>query len=180
MGDGERINFWKDQQCGNPFTNVLNIPSSISHLLSEMILDFIQDFQWKVPQVVSIAFPLIISLAQQVIIPLERKKDKLVWINSSKGDLTLKDAYLHKSPIGQNVHQAKVIWSPDVPPSKSMNVWRLLHNKLPTDDNLSIRGCSFPSMCSCCSRHSETSLHLFFKCTFEFRLKIVVLVCLYY
>jgi len=69
-----------------------------------MILDFIQDFQWKVPQVVSIAFPLIISLAQQVIIPLERKKDKLVWINSSKGDLTLKDAYLHKSPIGQNVH----------------------------------------------------------------------------
>ena len=123
LGNGESISFWKDQWCGNSLNNVLNIPNSISMHLAARVSDFIHNFQWKIPQAVSIVFPNISSLVNQVIIPVERKKDKLVWINSSKGDLTLKDAYLHKSPIGQNNHWAKIVWSPDIPPFKSLTVW---------------------------------------------------------
>jgi hypothetical protein len=102
--------------------------------------------------------------------PFGKKPDKLIWLNSSKGDFTFKDAYLHKAPSGQNIHWAKTIWSPDIPPSKSLTVWRLMHNKLPTDDNLSLRGCFLPSICNCCSNHAETSYHLFFECTYASRL----------
>jgi len=124
--------------------------------------EFLQWFLWF--------FPSINSIVQQVTIPLQRKPDKLIWIHSSKGDLSLKDAYLHKAPSGQNIHWEKSIWSPDIPPSKSLTVWKLMHNKLPTDDNLSLRGCDFPSMCSCCFSTVETSAHLFFECLFALRL----------
>ncbi|PNX79987.1 GDSL esterase/lipase, partial [Trifolium pratense] len=38
----------------------------------------------------------------------------------------------------QELDWAKVIWSLDIPPSKSLLVWRLMHNKMPTDDNIKI------------------------------------------
>ncbi|XP_058776615.1 uncharacterized protein LOC131650935 [Vicia villosa] len=47
-----------------------------------------------------------------------------------------------------------------------MIVWRYIHNKLPTNDNLKIRGLSFPSLCSLCLSHCENSTHLFFECKF--------------
>lgn len=39
-------------------------------------------------------------------------------------------------------------------------------NKLPTDDILTTRGCSLPSMCSLCGKFSESSFHLFFECMY--------------
>lgn len=49
---------------------------------------------------------------------------------------------------------------PPFPPSKSLLVWRSSHNKLPTDDNLSTRGCYLPSMCSLCNSSTKTTYHL--------------------
>jgi hypothetical protein len=44
------------------------------------------------------------------------------------------------------LHWAKNIWSIDIPPSKSLVSWRLIHDKLPIDDNLRVRGCLLPSV----------------------------------
>ena len=77
---------------------------------------------------------------------------------------------MFKQGIGQNFHWAKSIWSPEIPPSKSLVVWRLMHNKLPSDENLLFRGCYFPSMCSVCKSCSETTYHLFFECAFALNL----------
>lgn len=79
----------------------------------------------------------------------------------ANGDLSLKDAYSLKSPVGQNTHWSKFIWSRDIPPSKSLLSWRLMHGRIPTDDNLQIRGCNVPSICSNCFKEVETSFHLF-------------------
>jgi len=49
LGDGESISFWKDQWCGYPLNNVLNIPNSISMHLAARVSDFIHNFQWKIP-----------------------------------------------------------------------------------------------------------------------------------
>jgi hypothetical protein len=53
-----------------------------------------------------------------------------------------------------------------VPSSNSFVVWRCLHNKMPTDDNLLRRGCIIVSVCVLCMRSDETTRHLFITCPF--------------
>jgi len=70
----------------------------------------------------------------------------------------------------QDLHWAKNIWCFDIPPSNSMFMWRLMHENIPTDENLMQRGCYIPSRCSLCLMNSETSFHLFFQCPFVVRI----------
>jgi ribonuclease HI len=70
----------------------------------------------------------------------------------------------------QDLHWAKLIWNPAIPPSKSLLVWILMHQKVPTNENLISRGCVIPSMCNFCNAHSESSFHIFFECAFAVRL----------
>ncbi|CAJ2637539.1 unnamed protein product [Trifolium pratense] len=101
---------------------------------------------------------------------MEPSQDRLLWKHTDTGDLQLKEAYHFKMQQFQDLNWAKYIWSCDIPPSKSILVWRLMHEKVPTDENLMIRGCSIPSMCNLCNRHVESSFHIFFECDYAINL----------
>jgi hypothetical protein len=105
-------------------------------------------------------------IIHKVVIPLEPTLDQMLWIHTDSGNLQLRDAYFFKSQQFQDLHWAKVIWSPDIPPSKYLFVWRLMHDKVPTDEHLLKRGCHLPSMCNLCCKKSESSFHIFFQCEF--------------
>jgi len=62
------------------------------------------------------------------------------------------------------------IWSPYIPPSKSLLAWRFMHDKVPVDEKLRERGLSIPSMCSNCRQHEESSFYLVFTCSFATQL----------
>jgi ribonuclease HI len=115
-------------------------------------------------------FPTLKQLVEQVTLPTEHKPDKLVWVNSTSGDLTLKEAYLFKDNPTQKLHWAKTIWCSDIPPSKSFIAWRIMQDKMPTDEKLMERGCNIPSMCNLCCNNAETSFHLFFECPYVVRI----------
>ncbi|MCH82427.1 ribonuclease H protein, partial [Trifolium medium] len=117
------------------------------------------------PEVVAL-FPNLMQFVEQVSIPVEHRHDSLAWRSSDSGELSLRQAFDFKAHQGPQLHWAKTIWSKDIPPSKSLVAWRLMHDKLPTDENLLLRGCSLPSMCSLCRKHGESSFHLFFQCPF--------------
>jgi len=80
--------------------------------------------------------------------------------------LTLKDAYEYKRHHPPKTLWAKSIWSKDIPPAKSLLAWRIMHDKVPTDDNLMSRGSLIPSMCSLCLSNNESTFHLFFQCPY--------------
>lgn len=145
---------------------MFNLPISISHNLQATVADFIIDGNWCIPLCVQDSFPGINLLVQQVSIPVGEVEDKIVWKNSANGELSFKDAYLFKSPNAQNVKWSKFIWNKDIPPTKSLICWRLMHQRLPTDENLMIRGCSLASICSNCNMEAENSFHVFFECLF--------------
>jgi hypothetical protein len=162
LGTGEDINFWNDSWCGIPLSEHFNIPHHISSVLTSKVSDYIHNGQWNIPIQFTQAFNNINNIIQQVIIPVEPSHDKLLWNHSDSCDLQFKEAYNFKMQQFQELHWAKTIWSLDIQPSKSLLVWRLMHNKIPTDENLMLRGCAIPSICSLCSKKVESSFHLFF------------------
>jgi len=170
IGLGENINFWLDNWCGDSIANHLNFPQHLQSNLTAMVSDFIDNFQWRFPRGFSLIFPSITQPVSQVSLLVEDWQDKLAWKHNNTGELSFKDSFLFKYGVGQNVHWAKYVWSPDIPPSKSFFVRRMLHNRAPTDENLMLRGSSLPSMCSSCNSQAESSPHLFFDCPFAIQL----------
>ena len=53
-----------------------------------------------------------------------------------------------------------------IPPSYSFILWRIMHGKMPTDENLHRRGCVIVSICNLCLKTDESSDHLFLRCSF--------------
>ncbi|CAI8591745.1 unnamed protein product [Vicia faba] len=62
--------------------------------------------------------------------------DQRIWHNSNPDTLSLKESYFFKNRITDRLSWANHILSVDTPPSKLLVVWRLMHDKLPTDDQL--------------------------------------------
>lgn len=109
-------------------------------------------------------YPAVTQLIHKVSIPRIDQKHQLRWRHTSTGDLLMKEAYEFKNQQLQTLHWVKCIWSKDIPPARSLFAWRFMHNKVPTDENLMLRDCNIPSLCSICFKSSETSFHLFFEC----------------
>jgi ribonuclease HI len=166
LGDGANINFWIDSWCGDSIASLLHIPESLQVGLKATVKDFIVEGRWHFPNELLQLFPNLLQLVSHSVIPLEPKPDMLIWKSSSSGDLSFKEAYLFYVEPGNQLSWAKTIWSIDIPPTKSLLVWRLMHGKIPSDENLMIRGCNLASQCSLCCKQSESSWHLFFECDF--------------
>ncbi|CAJ2671835.1 unnamed protein product [Trifolium pratense] len=178
VGSGRSIDLWTDSWCGNALAETLNIHPNVLIWLPRKVSDIIQNQQWHIPPYLANLFPTLTSLVQQVVLPFEPLPDVLVWSGNDKGLLTLKDAYNFKRNHFPVLSWAKVIWCNDVPPSRSLLVWRIMLDKLSTDDKLMDRGFCLPSMCSLCKIHTETLFHLFFECEFAFGLRRWLATCL--
>jgi hypothetical protein len=166
IGNGEKINFWNDNWCGTPLSDLYNIPAQTRPLLTSTVSDYLVGGHWSLPSQLTQVFNNLTYVVNQVSIPLEPDQDHLIWKLSDSGDLSLKAAHLFKMQNCHDVHWAKLIWNTAIPPSKSLLVWRLMYDKIPTDENLLIRGCYLPSMCSICKTQVETTFHIFFECGF--------------
>jgi hypothetical protein len=166
LGIGNKINFWLDSWCGKPVATTLQIPNAIHGTLKNKVQEFIVNYQWSIPPKLLNAYPQLIQHVQSITIPLDLQEDRLLWNSSNCGIVSLKDAYQFIAPPDQNLPWTKNVWCKDIPPSKSLFIWRLFHDKVPTDDNLLSSGCSLASVCSLCFNHIETTSHLFFECTY--------------
>lgn len=164
IGDGQLIIFWNDNWGGQSLATTLNLNSYLVAHLEAKVSDFIEDFQWKIPIFLQSTFPVTMQLISQVTIPKIHMEDTLCWNHIASGILSLKDVFLFKSSHGQKLHWRKTFWSPDIPPSKSMLVWRILHDRMPTNENLIKRGSTLASVCSTCLKTSETTDHISFHC----------------
>ncbi|XP_058746190.1 uncharacterized protein LOC131619065 [Vicia villosa] len=83
--------------------------------------------------------------------------------NVENSYLSLKQAYDFITKPASIDLWSNFPWDKDTAPTHSMLVWRLIHNRIPTDENLQLCGIQFPSTCSLCQAVTETSTHLFFE-----------------
>jgi hypothetical protein len=171
LGNGRDILFWTDRWCDEvSIADILLIPNSMQRNLQAKVADFIQGKHWFIPVEIDLMFPLVKQLVNKIHIPLEDKPDSLIWSLIDSGALSFKEAFHFKCLLSPQLHWAKIIWSNDIPPSKSVIAWRLMHDKMPTDVSLIKRGCYLPSVCSLCMNCQESTFHLFFDCPYAMQI----------
>ncbi|GAU10707.1 hypothetical protein TSUD_424710, partial [Trifolium subterraneum] len=145
VGLGYSIKLWTDTWCGNALVDTLNIPQNVLIWLPQRVSDIIQNQQWYIPPYLDNNFPTLKIMVQQVTLPMEPLSDILVWNGATNGLLSLKEAYEFKRQRFAILPWAKALWCKDIPPSRSLHAWRVMLDKVPTDDKLTERGCNLPS-----------------------------------
>jgi hypothetical protein len=108
---------------------------------------------------------------------LNSNSDLWLWKPDSDGDFTVKSTYslLFREVYLEVEYEDNVkrvfrhLWRSPAPSKLIAFSWQLIHNRIPTRDNLARRGIirgADPRVCVLCSNSMETSSHLFLHCHF--------------
>ena len=170
IGDGTSINIWEDPWV--PWIQGF-IPTPRNELVSQepMFVNQLIDSDlhcWK-PNLVRELFET--TSAQAILsmpLPLRPSLDKLIWIPNSKGEFSVKSAYLTTraltpTPPVSGINWVK-LWNLNVLERIKILLWKIEVNALPTRENLMQRFQIEDSSCICCKQEVETVSHLFLRC----------------
>jgi hypothetical protein len=91
---GGGIDFWTDEWCDPPHCDSLQIPPTLSCLLTSKVSDFTMNHSWPIPDIVTQRFPAITNLVQHVTIPIYGDKDQTglevweLWKSNLQGSIS--------------------------------------------------------------------------------------------
>ena len=170
VGNGRSINFWTNNWLERPIADQWGIPHSLLQPINMKVADCIVDSNWSIPDYVWNRDADLAVKILKVTLPANDIPDKLIWKNALDGNLTHKLAYAFMIGAGPKVSWDKILWNSYIPPSRAFITWRVLHNKLPTDDNLRKRGCYIVSICCFCMNYVESTHHILFDCPVTYKL----------
>jgi len=156
VGIGENIYFWTDNWLGEPLVDLLQIDPLFCADFIGSDADVIVDKGWDIPAEV-LAAPGVAARLGSIVLPRTHLPDSLVWPHSANGKLTAKLASTFLMPVDTIIPWASMIWKTCIAPSHSFIFWRLIHGKMPTDENICTRGCIIVSVCSFWLKTDETS-----------------------
>lgn len=103
-------------------------------------------------------------------------EDKLIWALTEGDKFMVKSAYylalnrkLELKGNGSNSEQVnskwKILWQLTVPPKVKIFLWRLIHNSLPTKENLFHRRVVDNPLCLLCNQEPESMVHTVWNCS---------------
>ncbi|KAL6146659.1 hypothetical protein ACLB2K_057337 [Fragaria x ananassa] len=167
VGNGKSIDFWHANWLHGSVVENLGIEQQLAKLLNAKVSDFIKDGTWYCPSNLNTNLATLWSEILSIRLPYSDVEDKLVWLDSSDGLLSLSMAYEVKRSKQTIVPWDRWVWRQCFRPRNSITLWKFLHGKLLTDDLLLQRGFHFASRCSLCHASAETAHHLFFECSFS-------------
>lgn len=134
---------------------LLSIPISVQYSLKATVNDFIKDRKWIFPAIICSKFPDVSTAIHSITIPQSEATNHLVWIATESSLLSFKDAYHFIYPKANSQHWCKAIWTSFYSTLYVFSpflLWRLLHNKVPTNEKFQIRGSNIVSRCDLCKK----------------------------
>ena len=176
LGDGRRINFWKDDWCGeealcNRFPNLFNMASNKEAKVAEIWDSSEGDGCWS-PTFLRPLNDWELQEMTRFLQFLHGIKfqplgvDKLSLKNVNDKGFSVKSMYkgLDVSPALDFPH--RLVWNPVVPPKMGVFAWEAAWGKVLTLDQLKRRGMEFANRCFMCEEEEETIDHLLIHCNF--------------
>jgi len=85
-------------------------------------------------------------------ISLTAWEDTPNWMLEDFGSVTQKAANKFSKDSNPTCQWGKLIWTSSIPPVKTLVLWKVLHQRLPVDKDIQIRGLSLCFMCSLCKK----------------------------
>ncbi|XP_042479159.1 uncharacterized protein LOC122060066 [Macadamia integrifolia] len=168
IGNGDSINFWSDKWLGGKsILELVGLEGESSLLCKGKVSDFIDNFKWKLPNVISPLLHDIFEKIRTIKIPSYPCEDMCLWSLSSDGIFNSNSAWEDIRIRNPKVPWFSLIWGKKMQPRVSIFGWRMVHDKLPTDDVIQKRGIVLVSKCSLCGMEAETSSHIFLQCSYS-------------
>ena len=102
----------------------------------------------------------------------EEAKDFISWNGDPKGFFSVRSAYdlLANQGIRPSYDVFRLLWKTKAFPKALVITWRILLDRIPTRQNLVVRGIMVNSpLCVLCNQSVETTQHLFLDCIFAYR-----------
>ncbi|CAK8576871.1 unnamed protein product [Lathyrus sativus] len=169
IGKGNKINLWCDNWCGSPLSSSLHLSEAQMVLLKADLSSILSGNSFNLPPGLISFCPELPRMVENIYVNC-LKEDWLAWSRSDSGDITVKDAYSYCKHSGNACVWGNSIWHSNIPPSHSILFWRVINNRVPTDDVLRHCGMAGPSICNLCLHTEENINHLFFQCDYSRRI----------
>ena len=174
VGDGRRINFWKDVWCGEEalcskypslFNLALNKEAKIADIWDRdsgggnWAPTFLRPFNdWEIEEVARFFH----SLQKVSYCPLG--EDRLLLKNYKGKGFSVKRMYKSLEPSPAIDFPYRLIWNPIVPPKIGVFAWEATWGKVLTIDQLKRRGMTLVNRCFMCEEDEENIDHLLIHC----------------
>ena len=176
LGDGRRINFWRDVWCGtealcNRFPNLFNLATNKEAKVADIWDSREGDGCWTPTFLRPLNDWELVEMTRFLLILHGHKfrpmgVDKLVLKNAIDKGFSVKSMYksLDVSPALDFPH--RLVWNPVAPPKTGVFAWEAAWGRVLTLDQLKRRGMTFANRCFMCEEEEETIDHLLIHCKF--------------
>ncbi|KAL6188090.1 hypothetical protein ACLB2K_039484 [Fragaria x ananassa] len=140
VGDGELIHLWKDNWLGDTLVKSVNFAPEILPFLNDKVCTFIHNREWRIPWSFKRAHQVVAEVISSLPLPAFDMSDQPVWAMETSGILTARSAYCMLAEDLPVVNWGCKIWHAAIQPRKSLVTWKVLLNRIPTDEFLQRRG----------------------------------------
>ncbi|XP_058783929.1 uncharacterized protein LOC131658677 [Vicia villosa] len=102
------------------------------------VADCWKNNSWALHDNLQIAMPDLLETIAPFSVSDLNMEDSLAWKDVENGNLTIKHAYNMTAKPVSIAHWSMFPWDKDTTPAHSIFVWRLFHNRIPTDENFAL------------------------------------------
>jgi ribonuclease HI len=175
VGNGSRINLWKDKWIPISPHKILDPVRIISR--DAKVADIInQEVNWWDIPLIKQIFPEE-TVEQICSIPINPRsqEDKLIWVGTKNGSFSVRSAYhleverrrrgnWSTSSIQSTIPIWRRLWNLKLPRYILIFLWRACNNILPTKINLHRRKIVTDQLCPMCNSNAESNGHVLWRC----------------
>ncbi|KAK9921034.1 hypothetical protein M0R45_029564 [Rubus argutus] len=139
IGNGHTVKFWKDNWLGEELVKAYSFAPEVLDFLNDKVSIFISNGEWRIPNSFWSSYPAVAHAISSFPLPVDYVEDRVVWATDASGSLSSKAAYQFLSTSLPVNAWGRRIWHAAIQPRKSLVSWKVLHNRILTDDLLQRR-----------------------------------------
>ncbi|XP_021774244.1 uncharacterized protein LOC110738176 [Chenopodium quinoa] len=179
IDNGSKVHILQDSWVpGSPVYFKNSLAGSVQPTLVSSLLDPISN-DWDPTLIHALFSSTIASKILSLERPPQLMDDYVYWKYSRDDRFSSKSAYAKLIALSNQLPEGSSsippipwskIWALPILSKWKLFIWKIFHNALPVADTLRTKGCPVDPVCSFCFQASETTEHLFLRCSFIRRL----------